>query len=79
LVGFFSTGFASCWKALDEQPHADLRRDLAADVPAHAVGDDQQKRIAAVGIRDPVLVDPARTLAAFLENGELHQQGPLPG
>ena len=27
-------------EALDEQPHADLRRDLAAGVPAHAVGDD---------------------------------------
>ena len=38
---------------------------------AHAVGDDQQQRVAAVGVRDPVLVDLARTLARLLENGEL--------
>ena len=52
-------------EALDEQAHGDLRGDLAARVPAHAVGDDQQQRVAAVGVGDPVLVDLARALAAI--------------
>ena len=59
-------------KALDEKPHADLRRDLAADMAAHAVGHYQQQRVAAVGVRDAVLVDLARTLPRFLENREAH-------
>ena len=59
-------------EALDEQPHGDLRGDLAAGVPAHAVGDAQQQRVAAVGVRDPVLVDLARPLARLLEDREPH-------
>ena len=63
-------------EALDEQPHGDLRRDLAAGVAAHAVGDHQQQRVAAVGVGEPVLVDLALALAAFLEDREAH--GPSP-
>ena len=59
-------------EALDEQAHGDLRGDLAARVPAHAVGDDQHQRVAAVRIGEPVLVDLARPLAGFLENRETH-------
>ena len=59
-------------EALDEQAHRDLRRDLAARVAAHAVGDDEQQRVAAVGVGDPVLVELARALARFLEDREAH-------
>jgi hypothetical protein len=34
---------------LDEKPHRDLRRNLAAGVSAHAVGHDEKQRVAAVG------------------------------
>ncbi len=61
-------------KALDEQAHRDLRRNLATCVPAHAVRKYQQQRVAAVGIGEPVLIDLALALAAFLEDGEAHAQ-----
>src|SRR2546429_9993448 len=57
-------------EAFDEQPHCDLRRDLASDVPAHAVGHHEQQRVAAVGVCESVLIDLALTLAAFLEDRE---------
>jgi hypothetical protein len=61
-------------EALDEQAHRDLRRNLAAGVPAHAVGDDQQQRVPAVRIREPVLIDLALTLEALLEYREAHER-----
>jgi hypothetical protein len=62
-------------EALDEKPHRDLRGDLATRVPAHAVGDDEQQRVAAVRVRDPVLIDLARTLPGLLEDREAHRKG----
>ena len=59
-------------KPLDEQADADLRSDFTAGVTAHAVGDDQQKCVPAVRIREPVLVDPARAFARVLEDREPH-------
>src|SRR5208283_2743563 len=63
-------------KALDEQAHRDLCRDLAAGVSTHAVGHDEQQRIAAIGIRESVLIDLALPLTAFLEDRETHGFAP---
>src|SRR5690349_21357805 len=57
---------------LDEEPHGNLRGDVAADMPAHSVGDDEQQRLAAVRVRRAVLIDFARTLARLLEDRETH-------
>ena len=62
-------------KALDKKAHADLRGDLAADVSAHAVGDDEQQRLAAVRVGNAVLIDVARPLARLLEDRETHDGG----
>jgi len=63
LERILEDGLRLLLEALDEQPHRDLRGDLAAGVPAHAVGDDQHQRVASIGVRDAVLIDLARTLA----------------
>ena len=63
-------------EALDEKPDRDLRGDLPAGVPAHAIGDHQQQRVAAVGIRKPILIDLALTFAAVLEDRETHASWP---
>ena len=60
--------FGLLLKTFDKKPRCDLRGNFATRVAAHAVGDEQQQRVAAIGIRDPVLIDLARTLAGFLEN-----------
>ena len=52
--------------------------DLATGMPTHAIGDHQQQRIAAVGIRKAVLVDLALALAAVLEDRETHAASPKP-
>ena len=46
--------------------------DLASGVAPHPVGNDEQQRIAAIGIGEPVLIDLALALAALLKDGELH-------
>ena len=74
VSGFLRIGVASCWNRSMNSAHGDLRGDLAARVPAHAVGDDEQQRVAAVGVGDPVLVDRARALARFLEDREPHRR-----
>ena len=76
LSGFLRIGLRFLLEALDEQAHADLRRDLAARVAAHAVGDDEQQRVAAVRIGEAVLVDLARALARVLEDREPHAELP---
>ncbi len=63
-------------ETLDEQAHRDLRGDLAAGVAPHSVGDDEQQRVAAVRVRDPVLVDGPRALARLLEDRESHSSVP---
>ena len=52
--------------------HGDLRRQFAVHMPAHTVGDQHQQRIAALAMRDPVLVGSARAAPAFLIEAELH-------
>ena len=59
-------------KALDEQPHTDLCGDLAARVTAHAIGDDQQQRVAPICVGEPILIDLPRALARILKNREPH-------
>ena len=61
-------------ETLDEKPYRDLRRDLAARVPPHAVGNDQQQGVATIGVGEPILIDLALALAAFLEDGEAHER-----
>ena len=59
-------------EALDEQPDRDLRGDFATCMAAHAVSHHQQQRVAAVRIREAVLVDLALTLSAFLKDRKAH-------
>jgi len=59
-------------EALDEEAHGDLRGDFAARMAAHAVGDDEQQRVPAVRIGEPVLVDLAGSLPGILEYREAH-------
>ena len=49
-----------------------LCRDLALRVPAHAVGQQQQTRIAGVAVTHAVFVELASTLATDLEYGKFH-------
>lgn len=57
--------------ALERLGH-ELHRDLAVQVPAHAIGEDHQQRLARVAVGNPVLVGAAASDAAFLKNGEFH-------
>jgi hypothetical protein len=50
----------------------DLRRHLAVQVAAHAVGDQHQQRVARVAVGDAVLVVAPLAGAAFLVDGEAH-------
>src|SRR5437867_962656 len=59
-------------ETFDEEPYRDLRGNLASSVPAHSVGENQQQCLAAIGIGEPILVDLARALEAFLEDCETH-------
>ncbi|MPN17208.1 hypothetical protein SDC9_164558 [bioreactor metagenome] len=50
----------------------DLRRHLALGMPAHAVGEREQARLARVAVAHAVFVLLAAATAADLEYGELH-------
>src|SRR5258706_4520381 len=58
---------------LREQIGRDLRRDLAVQVPAQAVGDHHEQRLRRRPMADAVLVDPARPEAAILGDREFHR------
>ena len=52
--------------------HGDLRRDLAPQVSAHAVGQHHQQRLAREAVPHPILVDRTTTDIGILENGKTH-------
>src|SRR5207249_11300554 len=68
-------GLGFLLEPLDEKPHSDLRGDFAAGVTPHSISDDQQQRVASVGIGEPVLIDLPRALARILKNRETHTYG----
>ena len=72
LERIFECRFRFLLEALDEQPDRDLGGDFTTCMAAHAVSDHQQQRVAAVRIREAVLVDLALTLSAFLKNRKAH-------
>jgi hypothetical protein len=47
-----------------------LRGDLAMKVPTHTIRHQQQQRLLAIGISDPILVVFAPALTAGLVNGK---------
>src|SRR5690606_32834122 len=51
----------------------DLRCHFALRVPAHAIGEHEQGRLARVAVAHAVLVLLAAAAAADLEDGELHR------
>lgn len=69
-VGDLGAGFLL--EGLGDELHGNLGGDLPVQVAPHAVGEDEQQRVAGVRIGDAVLVGPALADPAFLENGESH-------
>jgi hypothetical protein len=70
--GSFSIGLALALEGLGDVLDGDLRRHLAVQVAAHAVGDDHQQRVARIAVGDAVLVGRALAGTAFLVDGEFH-------
>jgi hypothetical protein len=71
-VGSLTTGRASFWYSAGNRLERELRRDFAFGVAAHAVGQQEDAGLARVAVAHAVLVLLPATLAAHLEDGELH-------